>query len=220
MTYLENKTKEYSNYIWYCVFGIIVSLVLVQFSLIFIGLIILLMIIIEILHHQKTLWKLGSEGESIVSNILMSLEGTHHIINDVNLPSTYGNIDHIVVGKNGVFAIETKHHNGYIECVGDDWRRLKVGRRGTTYSAPIGNPSKQIKTNSMILRNLIKEKCGVDNLWVEAIVTFSNEEATVTPINPTVNILEPEMIPEWINSYKSKNCLNDIQIKQIINTLS
>ena len=35
------------------------------------------------------------------------------------LPESYGNIDHIILGSNGIFVIESKNYDGKIICNGD-----------------------------------------------------------------------------------------------------
>ena len=52
----------------------------------------------------------GKEGESRVHNILMQLPDDYVILDDIVLQTNRGTtqIDHIVVSKYGVFAIETK----------------------------------------------------------------------------------------------------------------
>ena len=65
----------------------------------------------------------GKEGENRVHNILMQLPDDYVILDDVVLPTNKGTtqIDHIVVSKYGVFAIETKNYRG--EIYGDDNRK-------------------------------------------------------------------------------------------------
>jgi hypothetical protein len=48
--------------------------------------------------------------------VLKRLDDSHYLINDVILPSSRGNIDHILLTPKGIFAIETKHWDGEIIC--------------------------------------------------------------------------------------------------------
>jgi Nuclease-related domain len=58
-------------------------------------------------------WLRGAEGEEAVGQILEGLGGDGwHVIHDVTFGR--GNIDHVVVGPGGVFAVETKSHGGRI----------------------------------------------------------------------------------------------------------
>jgi hypothetical protein len=58
-------------------------------------------------------WFTGASGESQVSQALKELEPLGYtVINDVN--KGHGNVDHVVVGPTGVFAIETKNRGGRV----------------------------------------------------------------------------------------------------------
>ncbi|MGN6255160.1 MAG: nuclease-related domain-containing protein [Solirubrobacterales bacterium] len=58
-------------------------------------------------------WSQGAEGEEEVGAILEGLAGDGwHAIHDISLGR--GNIDHVLVGPGGLFAIETKSHRGRI----------------------------------------------------------------------------------------------------------
>lgn len=62
-----------------------------------------------------------------------------------------GEIDGLLVGPRGLFAIEVKNHNGTVDIRGDDWSSVKYGRRGDVLRerAPMGDrrgrsPSQQL----------------------------------------------------------------------------
>jgi hypothetical protein len=58
-------------------------------------------------------WFTGASGESQVSQALKELEPLGYtVINDVDMGR--GNVDHVVVGPTGVFAIETKNRLGRV----------------------------------------------------------------------------------------------------------
>ncbi|MBI3397736.1 MAG: NERD domain-containing protein [Deltaproteobacteria bacterium] len=64
------------------------------------------------LHYLKrrSHWRKGILGEKMVVEALTPLDNSYVLINDIVLPEGMGNIDHILVGSNGVFAIETKSY--------------------------------------------------------------------------------------------------------------
>ncbi|MEM4704061.1 MAG: nuclease-related domain-containing protein [Candidatus Bathyarchaeia archaeon] len=99
-------------------------------------------------------WSVGAEGEETVAKHLSLLGDPYQVIHDVVLPNMRGNIDHIVLGPNGVFVIETKNNNGFITCNGDSWLQRKVGQQGTPYFGKIGCPSKQAKRYASSLGTL------------------------------------------------------------------
>ena len=96
-----------SSYTGLALFGILASLGLLWFSY------------IQLKSFGR--WKRGKRGEKAVTNKLLSLDNTYYLINDVKLPGQQGNIDHVVVGPCGVFAIETKNYSGSVICYGDKW---------------------------------------------------------------------------------------------------
>ena len=55
---------------------------------------------------------MGDIGEKVVADSLDTLPQDYFVFNDVNLPKSQGNIDHVVVGPNGIFVIETKNYRG------------------------------------------------------------------------------------------------------------
>ena len=59
---------------------------------------------------RRSDWHKGIQGEKMVVEALAPLDNSYVLINDVLLPERKGNIDHILVGPNGVFAIETKSY--------------------------------------------------------------------------------------------------------------
>ena len=63
----------------------------------------------------------GRKGESAVTKTLKSLPDDYVVLNDIVLPDRKGNVDHVLIGPNGVFVIETKNYSGFIKCEEDDW---------------------------------------------------------------------------------------------------
>ena len=64
----------------------------------------------------------GKMGEAVIKNILSQLPQEYKVFNDVVFKTKKGTtqIDHIVVSKYGIFAIETKNYRG--DIYGDDYR--------------------------------------------------------------------------------------------------
>jgi hypothetical protein len=56
--------------------------------------------------RQRMNWRRGALGEHVVRDVLESLPESFAVLNDVATPC--GNLDHVVVGPTGVFAVETK----------------------------------------------------------------------------------------------------------------
>jgi len=156
--------------------------------------------------HYVT-WSAGADGEEAAAKYLDLLDDSYHVIHDVVLPGMKGNIDHIVLGPNGIFVVETKNHKGFITCNGDSWRQLKIGRRGTSYFGNIGSPSKQVKRNAILLREFIQDNFK-ESFYVNGIVVFTNENAKLRITNPTVTVLKPQEICGFIQNFRSTRFIN------------
>lgn len=159
-------------------------------------------------------WSIGAEGEETVARHLSLFEKPYHVIHDVVLPEMRGNIDHIVLGPNGVFVVETKNHNGLITCNGDSWTQRKVGQLGTPYLGNIGCPSKQVKRYAVLIRNLIRERLGI-SLYVNCVIVFTNTNAVLHINNPAVAVLKPRELCEFIKTYPSEVALESQRLEEL-----
>lgn len=166
-------------------------------------------------------WHLGSVGEEIVAQHLEGLKGHYKIFNDVKIPGSFGNIDHVVIGTNGIFAIETKNYKGIIECHGDEWEKkwdLSI------WSSPLRSPSKQVKGNVAALRSFIEQHRKdifdhQETFFVQPIIVFTNE-AELRLNNPIVPVRRPENVCDFIRDYQSGVTLTPEELQKMGNLLS
>ncbi|GAA4174748.1 nuclease-related domain-containing protein [Gryllotalpicola koreensis] len=88
------------------------------------------------LHPEAWPWYQGALGEIEVGKMLAELEPEWFVRHSVPIGADTKDVDHLVIGPGGVFAINTKHHAGASVWVGDHVLRvnngntphLKVGR--------------------------------------------------------------------------------------------
>ncbi len=154
----------------------------------------------------------GLEGERQVTKMLKAkLRDDYFLINDAYFRDGGGDIDHIVLGPNGLFVVETKNWSGKVTCQGDNWQRDRNHKKNTA------NPSKQAKRNASRLRNLIESSStlGHANVWVEGIVVFTNRNITLNVTRPAVPVLRVHELPAFITSYNSRVSYSRQQIEQI-----
>lgn len=104
-------------------------------------------------------WKKGILGEKEVTMALQGLDDSYYLLNDVVLYPKHGNIDHIVLGQNGIFVIETKNYKGEVGCKEEEWYLLTYppkkrggGRRKRPFKKPLPSISKQAKRNATTLK--------------------------------------------------------------------
>lgn len=102
---------------------------------------------------------LGFDGERYMAEKLTPLVGKgYRVFHDLQvdwLPGMKFNIDHIAVGSNGVFVIETKtrrKRNGALPGGTEDYKmKVSVGMLHFPQEMPTDEPLKQAKTNADVL---------------------------------------------------------------------
>ena len=133
-------------------------------------------------------WKSGLNGEKKVANNISSKLGNEHaLFNDVMLKDGEhkGNIDHIIVGPRGIFAIETKHIQGAVTVNGDNWKGAR------------GSPSMQAKSHARRIYNLLNNSNVLNRKipQVKPIVVLSSRKTQLTIDRP----------PEWCKIIQIKD---------------
>lgn len=134
----------------------------------------------------------GLSGERHAGRFLASeLPQDYVLINGLTLARGSGDIDHLVVGPNGVFVLETKTLAGRVVCAPDGtWHRTKNGRGGGTYAAYIGDPVTQVQRNIFGVRRAlwkqVPELVARTPLWIEGLVVFPHPETELETDNSRV----------------------------------
>lgn len=114
--------------------------------------------------RERRDYGLGLAGERAVADALEGLKARgYHVFHDVPAQGAEKvfNLDHVVVGPTGVFAIETKARRKYTAKDGGDDH--KVGFDGEVLKWPNGTdpePVKQVRWNAKWLESLIHQRLG------------------------------------------------------------
>jgi hypothetical protein len=168
----------------------------------------------------------GIKGEKQTISIIKHLPDGYEAFTSIPI-SFDGNrteLDMVVVGENGVFIIETKNHNGTIYGSEDDYKfeQHKVGRKGGEYTNTFRNPIKQVKRQTWILSNVLKNKNA--NAWVQGIVYFSNPNVETHISSKNIPVFDSynglDGLPEYLLTYQPKRKLAEGQLDQIKAILS
>lgn len=133
---------------------------------------------------QRDQWQAGLAGQQVVPQALAGLDDRYYLINNVKLPGRGDDVDHLVVGPNGVFALETKHHRGRILCRDGQWYQAKTSRSGWAQpEVPMRDPVQQLKRNVDYLRRCItatdERLSRRTRLWIEGAVVFTHPDARI-----------------------------------------
>jgi hypothetical protein len=154
--------------------------------------------------------RLGSEGEKAVGQFLERLrQNGYQVFHDV-IGSGF-NLDHVLVGPQGIFAVETKtiskpaRGEARIEF---DGGQILVGG-----FEPDRNPIVQAKAQADWLRNLIAETSG-RNVIVRPIVTYPGwwVEARPAGSRSDVWVLNPKAIPAFIEHEDTVLAAEDVAL--------
>jgi hypothetical protein len=140
-------------------------------------------------------FRAGIIGEQRVTRTLSTaLSDEYSMFSDVKLSGiTGGNIDHIVVGPTGIFAIETKNIKGKISYYGDNWEG--VGRK---------SPSRQARINAMRIKKILASSASLGSrpFWIQGIVVMANHRAEITERKPPeyVKVTKIDELADYIKS--------------------
>lgn len=190
--------------------------------------VLILIIIVAYRFWAKTPKHKGKVGEARVHNILTRLSDDYVIFDDVVLKTDRGTtqIDHIVVSKYGLFAIETKNYRG--EIYGDDSRKewtqiiatdvtyLKKWYKTYTYITKnhFYNPVKQAITHAIEIKKTLSDW---PYLKVIPIVVFAGE-ASLNNVTSNNYVVYDSDLLYTIQSY-STVVLTDANVNLIVNRL-
>ena len=152
-------------------------------------------------------YRKGIRGEIEVERALKALNDSYILINNVRLPNGNGNIDHVVIGPTGIFAIETKNIRGNFICEGDEWYKIKNGK-----VRKIRSISRQAKQNAYNLRKILR-RYGCDQ-FVHSLVVLTYKNCKVDLINPSVPVISVENLAKFIE--RSKYRLSKQKIHEIV----
>jgi hypothetical protein len=221
-SYLKNQVRKnlakttLSALIFAAVFALLIYRILVTLQVGILeeaGLVFLLALLSAFYFYLRKyhIYSGGWQGEKQVAKLLTSkLNDDYYLLNDLYLRDGGGDIDHIVLGPNGVFVLETKNWSGNISCNGDEWQR--VGKKNFS-----GSPSRQVKRNASKIKQIIDNNSNLRMLgvWVEGIVVFTNNHAALHVNNSTVQILKISQLPSYITGYRSSHSISREQLEAI-----
>ncbi|HJT82512.1 MAG TPA: nuclease-related domain-containing protein [Chthoniobacterales bacterium] len=155
---------------------------------------------------------LAEKGERRVSELLRVLRDKDYITFD-DLVLNNCNIDHVVVGPGGVFAIETKARsifgNGRVSF--GDQGRLQIGGRDT-----LGDPLKQARTSAALVSGEL-DRYLRRQIWVIPVLIFPGWQIEPPKFGNDVFVLNERAISEFFKSRPAK--LNSSEIREICSHL-
>jgi hypothetical protein len=151
-------------------------------------------------------YRYGIRGEEAVSKALSALGNRHRVFNGLTLPGVRGDIDHVVVGPGGVFALETKNYAGEITCAGDRWARRRNGK----WEEMERSPGKQATDNARRL-TVFLEGCRV-TVKVNPVVVLAGRNVRIRARSPAVPVVERREIASYLAAQQDRLSAAEIRI--------
>lgn len=148
----------------------------------------------------------GYIGEWQVNRALQKVDG-YKILNDIMLKTDRGTtqIDHILIGRKGIFVIETKNYNGWI--FGDDvteyWTQTIYKKKSKFY-----NPVWQNRGHLKATQNCLDEKYKVA---LHSIVVFTNKSDLVR-VSSNTPVIQLKKLRRYIENYEPEYMLGSEDI--------
>lgn len=142
-------------------------------------------------------WYVGKRGELAVTDALKSLPDDYVLLNDLTLPDGRGNVDHLLIGPNSLFVIETKNYSGNVKCLGDQW--FVNGWRIKSLSLQAKRHGIAVHRN---LRRLFSER-RQKLPFVVALLVFVKHRTQLNLEQPTLPVLKAEELVEFLRRYSS-----------------
>jgi len=144
-------------------------------------------------------WWDGRTGEMTVASILAPLmsEG-YEVLHDLDIGR--GNVDHVVIGPTGIFAIETKAWRGRID--------LGPGGRLMCKNFDRDGVRRRAQSTAMTLRGLL----GANAPYVTAVIALTRTRLPLGPMDlRSTAVVEAETLPSWIRGHRHRLDRNDVE---------
>jgi NERD domain protein len=168
----------------------------------------------------------GQKGEDAVEYVLKWLRPYGYMPVEKTCLTKYGTIsillqnksfineaqeyDHIIVGKNGVFLIETKNYSGEITITKDgDWFQNKGAE-----SHGIKNPVQQCNRHAAIVKSIISD------IPVTSIICIANDGVIIKGrSNCKIPIVKADLLQDFIEEYQTPVNLSKEEIEATLHTI-
>lgn len=170
----------------------------------------------------------GKCGEQQVATLLDQLPESYHVLNDVVFDNGEGTaqIDHIVISKYGILAIETKNYTGDIygndkskywtQVIATDVTYTQKWYKTYTYVTKnrFYNPVKQAWGHVFWIKEILKD---YPNLIIKPVVVFTGT-ASLQNVSSNNDVVHIRLLLSTIDGYKTE-CIPTNKVLEIVSQL-
>ena len=126
---------------------------------------------------KKSIFEIGLKGENALRDNLREILTDEHTVL-YNVPAEKGDIDCIIIGPEGLYAIEAKNHKGVITYADSSWKQVKRSRNGSFHTGSLKNPSFQLIGNIKWLKGYLA-RYNI-KAWINGLIVFTNPDAIIS----------------------------------------
>lgn len=167
------------------------------------------------IEYQIQLHRKGQRAEERVLNIMYHvLDRRWWLFRNLELPGQRsGDVDFVLVGPSGIWALEVKAFAGEYRNVGDQWQRRLGGR----WLSALKNPSRQAKRSAASLSHILRTHDV--RQWIQPVVIWSNPESVLQVENPAVFVWQLDQVAHELAGLQSSRPLAEQQVAEIVEIL-
>ncbi len=158
----------------------------------------------------------GKEGEEkVLQTIVQALDGNWHVFQNLKLPGfNQGDLDLVLVGPPGIWALEVKNFSGRYRNVGQNWQY----RHGKYWRNASKTPSKQAFANALRLANFLQ----ADRLkvFVNSVVVWANSESPLSVENPSIAVWRYDRLPDELGNIWQGEKLSELERNKVVEKLT
>jgi hypothetical protein len=150
-------------------------------------------------------WAQGARGEERVGRILAPLRSQGWaIISDLQF-NDVGNIDHLAIGPQGVFVIDTKNVRGLVS----------VGSAGIAVDGWPKEYVDQVREQAFEVRDRLMQATTRESLWVQGILAFVDASMEVRGFPPDVLVVRAENLVSALQNSRPGRSLSAHELSEL-----
>lgn len=198
------------------------STVHIAFPIVFLILALVMFIVFLLLRKRLGILQSGVRGEETTLKILQKLPKEFTVLTNpviLNRGITM-ELDFVVIGKNGVFIVESKNYRGIIsgKTSRPNWKQIKHGKNDKVYEKEVTNPVKQSYRQCRRMEEVFKDFDISANVYpILYFVDSRTELKIVDDANIGVAIFNKEdAILDYIQNTKGRESVSQNELARII----
>lgn len=151
----------------------------------------------------------GADGERDFVKYLKDLPDTYTVVSDLDFADSYGNIDHLVIGPTGVFAIDVKAWKGTVTSDG----KGELMSNGKSTDKP---QVRYFTRRTMDLKDRIKALTKLDP-YVQCVFAFLHTHVEAKwGTTGAVHCIRAEQIVEYVTKARVKTPIPPADLPRLI----